>query len=98
MVNMNSVKSNTEIEDTSKKAITALYGSDVKDFKVRVVLPYASDQLIAKGGLPTEEKRDSWDVQVTFLLNETQYTVDLIIQEKDGEITYSRLIDKMTPL
>jgi hypothetical protein len=98
LVNMNSVKSSAEIEDTSKKAITALYGSDVKDFKVRVVLPYASDQLIAKGGLPTEERRDSWDVQVTFLLNGTQYTVDLIIQEKDGQITYSRLIDKMTPL
>jgi hypothetical protein len=48
--------------------------------------------------LPTEEKRDSWDVQVTFLLNGTQYTVDLIIQEKDGQITYTRLIDKMTPL
>ena len=95
---MNSVQSSAELVDTSKKAITALYGSDVKDFKVRVVLPYASDQLIAKGGLPTEEKRDSWDVQVTFLLNGTQYTVDLIIQEKDGQITYSRLIDKMTPL
>jgi hypothetical protein len=95
---MHSVKSSAEIKDTSKKAITALYGSYVKDFKVRVVLPYASDQLIAKGGLPTEEKRDSWDVQVTFLLNGTQYTVDLIIQEKDGQITYSRLIDKMTPL
>ena len=95
---MNSVKSSAEIEATAKRAIDALYGSDVKDFKVRVVLPYASDQLIAKGGLPTEDKRDSWDVQVTFLLNGTQYTVDLIIQEKDGQTTYSRLIDKMTPL
>jgi hypothetical protein len=95
---MNPVKSSAEIEDTARKAITALYGSDVKDFRVRVVLPYASDQLIAKGGLPTEERRDSWDVQVIFLLNGTQYTVDLIIQENDGQITYSRLIDKMTPL
>jgi hypothetical protein len=95
---MNPVKSGAEIEATAKKAIDALYGSDVKDFKVRVVLPYASDQLIAKGGLPTEEKRDSWDVQVTFLVDGTQYTVDLIIQEKDGQTTYSRLIDKMTPL
>jgi hypothetical protein len=95
---MNPVKTNAEIEDTAKKAITALYGSDVKDFKIRVVLPYASDELIAKGGLPTEERRDSWDVQVTFLLNGTQYTVDLVIQEKDGQITYSRLIDKMTPI
>jgi hypothetical protein len=95
---MNPVKSSAEIEDTSKKAITALYGWDVKDFKVRVVLPYASDELIAKGGLPTEERRDSWDVQVTFLLNGTQYTVDLVIQEKDGQITFSRLIDKMTPI
>jgi hypothetical protein len=95
---MTPVKSNTEIEDAAKKAILTLYGSDVKDFKVRVVLPYASEELIAKGGLPTEERRDSWDVQVTFLLNETQYTVDLIIQEKDGQITYSRLIDKMNPI
>ena len=95
---MNPVKSSAEIEDAAKKAITALYGSHVEDFKVRVVLPYASDQLIAKGGLPTEDRRDSWDVQVTFLLNGTQYTVDLIIQEKDGKITYSRLIDKMIPL
>jgi len=91
---MNSVKSSAEIEDTAKKAIAALYGSDVKDFKVRVVLPYASDQLIANGGLPTEEKRDSWDVQVIFLLHGIQYTVDLIIQEKDGQITYSRLIEQ----
>jgi hypothetical protein len=95
---MNSVKSSAEIEATAKRSIDALYGSDVKDFKVRVVLPYASDQLIAKGGLPTDEKRDSWDVQVTFLVDGTQYTVDLIIQEKDGQTTYSRLIDKMTPL
>ena len=95
---MNPVKSSAEIEDAAKKAITALYGSHVEDFKVRVVLPYASDQLIAKGGLPTEDRRDSWDVQVTFLLNGTQYTVDLIIQEKDGQITYSRLIDKLIPL
>ncbi|HEX2169329.1 MAG TPA: hypothetical protein VHF65_03430 [Nitrososphaera sp.] len=95
---MTPVKSNAEIEEAAKKAIIALYGSDVKDFKVRVVLPYASEELIAKGGLPTEERRDSWDVQVIFLLNETQYTVDLIIQEKDGQITYSRLIDKMNPI
>ncbi len=95
---MNPVKSSTEIEDAAKKAIAALYGSDVENFKVRVVLPYASDELIAKGGLPTEERRDSWDVQVTFLLNRIQYTVDLIIQEKDGQITYTRLIDKMIPL
>ena len=95
---MTPVKSNVEIEDAAKKAIFALYGSDVKDFKISVVLPNASEELIAKGGLPTEERRDSWDVQVTFLLNETQYTVDLIILEKNGQITYSRLIDKMTPI
>jgi hypothetical protein len=95
---MNPVKTNAEIEDIAKRAISALYGPDVEDFKVRVVLPYASEELIAQGGLPTEERRDSWDVQVTFLLNGTQYTVDLIIQEKDGQITYTRLIDKMIPL
>jgi len=84
---MNPVKSNAEIEKASKNAIQSLYGTDIRDFKIRVLFPF-----------PSELKRDSWDVQVTFLLAGQQYTVDLIIQEKDGLVTNARLIDTMTPL
>ena len=33
-----------------------------------------------------------------FLLDGTQYTVDLVVMEKDGQIINARLIDKMIPL
>ncbi len=95
---MPSVKRDTEIENSSRKAIEALYGPNIENFKVRVVLPYSTEQLVVKGGLPTEPEKDSWDVQVTFLLNNIQYTVDLLIHQEDGQISYARLIDKMTPL
>jgi hypothetical protein len=81
------VRTRAEIEISAKRAVQALYGIEIRDFKVSVV--FAS---------PNEHKRDSWDVQVKFLLNRVQYTVDLIIQEKDGQITYARLIDTMAPL
>ena len=81
------VKTIEDVEKVAKKAAEALYGTNIKDFKVRVVFPF-----------PSERKKDSWDVQVTFLLNGVQYTVDLMIEEKDGNITNARLIDKMTPL
>ncbi len=84
---MNPVRTIEEIEDSAKVAVQALYGTDITDFKVRVVFPF-----------PNEYKKDSWDVQVTFLSNGLQYTVDLIIQEKDGQITAARLIDTMVPL
>ncbi|HMH10828.1 MAG TPA: hypothetical protein VK553_08975 [Candidatus Nitrosopolaris rasttigaisensis] len=84
---MASVNTNEDVEKAAKKAAVALYGTDIKDFKVRVVFPF-----------PSEHKRDSWDVQVTFLSNGVQYTVDLMINEKNGQITNARLIDKMTPL
>jgi hypothetical protein len=84
---MASVNTNEDVEKAAKKAVVALYGTDIKDFKVRVVFPF-----------PSEHKRDSWDVQVTFLSNGVQYTVDLMINEKNGQITNARLIDKMTPL
>ncbi len=95
---MTSVKTDTEIENSARKAIEALYGSNIENFKVRVVLPYSTQQLTVKGGLPTEPEKDSWDVQVTFLLNNMQYTVDLLIHQEDGQISNARLIDKMTPL
>ena len=84
---MASVNTNEDVEKAAKKAAEALYGTDIQDFKVRVVFPF-----------PSEHKRDSWDVQVTFLSNGVQYTVDLMIDEKNGQITNARLIDKMTPL
>jgi len=84
---MVSVKTIEDVEKVAKKAAEALYGTNIRDFKVRVVFPF-----------PSERKKDSWDVQVTFLLNGVQYTVDLMIEEKDGYITNARLIDKMTPL
>jgi hypothetical protein len=95
---MKPVKSRSDVEQAARKAIDTLYGPQYQDLKVREMLPYISDQLVVKGGLPTEDRRDSWDVQVTFLLLGTQYTVDLIIMENDGQITNARLIDKMTPI
>lgn len=84
---MASVKTSVDIERSAKKAVEALYGTDIRDFKVRVVFPF-----------PSEHKRDSWDVQVTFLVDGIQYTVDLMIEEKNGQVTNARLIDKMSPL
>ena len=84
---MASVNTSEDVEKAAKKAAEALYGTDIKDFKVRVIFPF-----------PSEHKRDSWDVQVTFLSNGVQYTVDFMIDEKNGQITNARLIDKMTPL
>ena len=81
------VKTKAEIEKASRKAVEALYGTDLRDFKIRVLFPF-----------PSELKRDSWDVQVTFLQGKLQYTVDLIIQENDGKVTNARLIDTMIPL
>jgi hypothetical protein len=95
---MKPVKTRGDVEEATRMAVEALYGPGFQDFKIREMLPYISDQLVVKGGLPTEDRRDSWDVQVTFLLQGTQYTVDLLVMEKDGQITNARLIDKMTPI
>jgi hypothetical protein len=84
---MTSVKTSVDVERSARKAVEALYGTDIRDFKVRVVFPF-----------PSEHRRDSWDVQVTFLVDSIQYTVDLLIEEENGQITNARLIDKMTPL
>ena len=98
---MQTSKTTSDIEEFARKAIDVLYGKDgkeIKDFKIRETLPYSTGQIMAQGGLPGEEKRDSWDVQVTFLQNNIQYTVDLLIHDKDGQIINARLIDKMTPI
>ena len=88
---MSSAKANRRVEEASRKAIEALYGNDIKDFKVRVVFPYRLSNLAE------DQKRAYDDVQVTFLSNNLQYTVDLVIQD-NGQITNARLIDTMTPL
>ena len=95
---MKPVKTRSDAEEVARRAIEILYGPEYKDLKIREMLPYISDQLVVKGGLPTEDRRDSWDIQVTFLLQGTQYTVDLLVMEKDGQIVNARLIDKMTPI
>ncbi len=94
------VSTEKEIEDASKKAVNALFGSSVQNIKIREVFPYSADHIITHSdNIDTEsQSRDGWDVQVNFMLDNLQYTVDLIIQEKDGQVIYSRLIDKMAPL
>jgi hypothetical protein len=71
----------------AKKAAETLYGSDIEGFRIRTLLPF-----------PNEQNKEAWDAQATFLLGGLQYTVDFLINEKDGQITNSRLIDTMTPL
>jgi hypothetical protein len=83
---MNPVHTEQEVESTTRKATEALYGQ-VDAFKIRTLLPF-----------PNEQNREAWDAQVTFLLGGLQYTVDFLINEKDGQITNARLIDTMTPL
>ncbi len=84
---MSPVKTRDEVEKASKKAVEALYGSEIQDFKIRELFP-----------LPEKGPQDSWDVQTTFLLNKLKHTVDLVIQMKDGHVTNARLIDTMVPL
>jgi hypothetical protein len=84
---MNPVHTEEQVETVAKKATEALYGSNIENFKIRTLLPF-----------PTEQNREAWDTQVTFLLGGLQYTVDLLINENDGQITNTRLIDTMTPL
>jgi hypothetical protein len=95
---MTCVSTDIEIEDASKKAIKALFGPDIENFKVREVFPNSSEEIVINSEEQSKNSRDSWDIQVTFLLNNQQYTVDLIIHESDGQVSYVRLIDKMTPL
>jgi len=84
---MNPVRNEKEVESVAKRATQVLYGSNVENLKVRTLLPY-----------PNEQNREAWDAQVTFLLDGLQYTVDLLINQKDGQITNARLIDTMVPL
>lgn len=75
-----------EIERESKRVINSLYG-EVSDFRINETFQ-----------IPEKGPREAWDIQVNFMLNDLKYTVDLEIQEKDGQVTNARLIDTMTPL
>ena len=83
---MSQISSPEEIEKQSKKVIDALYGN-ISDFRINETFQ-----------IPEKGPREAWDVQVKFMKNSLKYTVDLEIQEKDGEVTNVRLIDTMTPL
>lgn len=81
------VKTRKELENAARNVIEALYGRDISDFRVRVLLPF-----------PNEQNQDAWDANVTFLAQGLQYTVDLLINQKDGQVTNARLIDTMVPI
>lgn len=82
---MQNVSTPEEIENASRKIIEASYG-DVSDFKINETF-----------AIPEKGDRKGWDVQVNFLLSGEKYTVDIEIQEKNGLITSTRLIDTMIP-
>jgi len=83
---MQRVSTPEDIQRESSRIISALYGN-VSDFRVNETFE-----------IPEKGPREAWDVQVNFMLDSLKYTVDLEIQEKDGQVTNARLIDTMTPL
>ncbi len=83
---MQKVSTPEDIDSASRRVIDALYG-DVSDFRINETFQ-----------IPEKGPREAWDVQVNFMLDALKYTVDLEIQEKDGQVTNARLIDTMTPL
>ena len=84
---MNAVKNESDVQTRAIGAIQILYGKDIKDLKIRSLF-----------SLSNEQKREEWDAQMTFMLKNLQYAVDLNIREKEGVITNARLIDVMKPL
>ena len=83
---MQKVSTPEDIERESKRVINALYG-DVSDFRINETF-----------AIPEKGTREAWDIQVNFMLDSLKYTVDLEMQEKDGQVTNARLIDTMVPL
>ena len=75
-----------DIKRESKRVVNALYG-EVSDFRVNETFQ-----------IPEKGPREAWDIQVNFMLDSLKYTVDLEMQEKNGQVTNARLIDTMTPL
>jgi hypothetical protein len=84
---MNAVRNESDVETRAVGAIETLYGKDITELKLRSLF-----------SLPNQQKREKWDTQTTFMLNNLQYVVDLTIREQDGIITNARLIDIMKPL
>ena len=84
---MNAIRNENDVEVRAAGAIEILYGKDITNLKLRSLF-----------SLPNEQKREEWDTQTTFMLNNLQYVVDLTIREQDGIITNARLIDVMKPL
>ena len=84
---MSPVKTAKDVEAVARNAVETLYGKDIENFKVRILLPF-----------PNEHQREAWDANVTFLSKGLEYTVDLLINENDGQITNARLIDTTVPL
>lgn len=84
---MGSVTTKDDIRRESERVIKALYGNGITDLAIREVF-----------ALPEKGPRTAWDVQVTFMLEKLKYTVDLEMQEKNGQVTNARLIDTMVPL
>lgn len=83
---MPKVSTPEDIERESRRVVNALYG-DVSDFRINETFQ-----------IPEKGPREAWDIQVNFMLDSLKYTVDLEIQEKNGQVTNARLIDTMTPL
>ncbi len=50
---MKPVKTRSDVDEVTRKAIETLFGPQYQDLKVREMLPYISDQLVVKRGLPT---------------------------------------------
>jgi hypothetical protein len=84
---MDAVRNESDVEARAAGAIQSLYGKNITDLRIRSLF-----------SLPNEQRRESWDAQTTFILNNIQYVVDLTIREQDGIITNARLIDVMKPL
>ena len=72
---MTQVSTPEEIERESRRVVNALYGN-VSDFRVNETFE-----------IPEKGPREAWDIQVNFMLDSLKYTVDLEMQEKDGQVT-----------
>jgi len=86
LLHMVQVSTIEDINRESERVSRALYG-DISNFRVNVHYQ-----------IPEKGPRVGWDVQVNFMLNGLKYTVDLEMQERDGQVTNARLIDTMEPL
>jgi hypothetical protein len=49
---MKPVKTGSDVDEVTRKAIETLFGPQYQGLKVREMLPYISDQLVVKSGHP----------------------------------------------